>query len=260
MGKKGEFFVGTSGWDYTGWSGIFYPQDVKPKDFLPFYAEHFLTVEVNYSFYRLPKESTYEKWVSLTPDDFIIVLKLSRFITHIKRLKAIDNALKTFVERSETLGSKRGPLLVQLPPSFGNTDVNRERVHDFLKVAHGLGVSTAVEFRHETWFVDEVYDLLSEFNASLVIANSSRYPNPPEDIATADFVYFRFHGPEELFASPYSDKQLTYYADIMKKHARQGRDIYAYFNNDFGGFAVANALALERLLHGKKTIARAVAI
>lgn len=251
MDKKSGFYIGTSGWNYTGWSGIFYPEEIKPKDFLPFYAEHFSTVEVNYSFYHLPTEATYEKWVSLTPDDFTFVLKLSRFITHIKRLKDVSDALKTFIERSETLGAKRGPLLVQLPPGFSFTDVNRIRVRDFLETVQGLGASAGVEFRHETWFVDEAYDLLSDFKASLVIANSSRYPNPPEDIATADFVYFRFHGPEELFASPYSDKQLAHYGDIMQKHARCGKDVYAYFNNDFGGFAAANALTLKRLL-GRK--------
>ena len=252
MSKSGKFHIGTSGWNYTGWSGIFYPEDVKPKDFLPFYAEHFSTVEVNYSFYHLPKESTYEKWVSLTRDDFIFVLKLSRFITHIKRLKDVGDAVKTFVDRSEVLGPKRGPLLVQLPPSFSFTDINRKRVYSFLKAVQGMGASAAVEFRHETWFVNEAYDLLSEFNTSLVIADSSRYPNPPEGITTADFVYFRFHGPKELFASPYSDKQLTHYADVMKKHARQGKNVYAYFNNDFGGFAVANALTLKQMLTGKR--------
>ncbi|UCD94584.1 MAG: DUF72 domain-containing protein [Candidatus Zixiibacteriota bacterium] len=251
MDKKGGFFIGTSGWNYTGWRGVFYPEKIKSKDFLSFYADHFSTVEVNYSFYRLPEESTYEKWVALTPDDFTFVLKLSRFITHIKRLKDVGDALETFIERSETLGAKRGPLLVQLPPSFSFKDVNRNRVRDFLRAVQRLGASAAVEFRHETWFVDTVYDLLSGFDAPLVVANSSRYPNPPEDIATADFVYFRFHGPEELFASPYSDKQLAHYADIMKKHARQGKDVYAYFNNDFGGFAAANALTLKRMV-GKK--------
>jgi uncharacterized protein YecE (DUF72 family) len=247
MGKSGKLYIGTSGWNYTGWSGIFYPEEIKPKDFLPFYAGHFSTVEVNYSFYRLPTESTYEKWVSLTPDDFTFVLKLSRFITHIKRLKDVGDALKTFIERADALGAKRGPLLVQLPPGFSLTDVNYKRVHAFLKAVRKLGAQAAVEFRHKTWFIDEVYDLLSDSNVALVIANSSRYPNAPEDIATADFVYFRFHGPEELFASPYSDKQLEHYAKIMKGYARRGKDIYAYFNNDFGGFAVANALALKRL-------------
>lgn len=245
---SGRIHIGTSGWNYTGWSGIFYPEEAKPRDFLGFYSGRFSTVEVNYSFYHLPRTTTYERWVEQTPDKFLFTLKLSRFITHIKRLKEVKTALRTFVERSETLGSKRGPLLIQLPPSFSLTDVNLKRIRDFLENLSQFGVLAAVELRHNSWFVPEVYKLFENAGSALVIANSSRYPNPPEDASTADFVYFRFHGPQELFASSYTDEELKYYAKIIRKHKQQNREVYVYFNNDFGGHAVRNALTIKRLL------------
>jgi uncharacterized protein YecE (DUF72 family) len=244
----GKIYIGTSGYNYGGWIGVLYPEDIKPREYLPFYAGRFSTVEINYSFYHLPRVTTYEKWAAQTPDDFIFALKLSRFITHIKRLKGIKPALRTFVEGSEALGAKRGPILAQLPPRFGLTAVNKKRLKFFLDTMNQLNAPTAVELRHKTWFIDDTYELLTRTNASLVIANSSRYPNPAEDIVTADFVYFRFHGPEELFASSYTNTQLEHYAGIMKKHLKDGKDVYAYFNNDFGGHAVRNARTLAKLL------------
>ncbi len=240
--------IGTSGWNYEGWRGILYPDDLKAKDFLPYYTGHFSTVEVNYSFYRLPEVKTYERWADITPEEFCFALKLSRFITHIKRLKDITKALKTFLERAAPLGKKCGPILVQLPPGFAHSETNQKRLISALKIIREYSIRAAVEFRHETWFIDDVYNILEKSKASVVIANSSRYSNPPDDITTADFVYFRFHGPKELFASPYTKSQLQHYAEIMKKHLRDGRQVYAYFNNDVMGYAVKNAGTLRELL------------
>jgi uncharacterized protein YecE (DUF72 family) len=246
----GKSYIGTSGWSYGGWQGILYPEELRSKDYLPHYAGTFATVEVNYSFYHLPRSTTYEKWVALTPDDFRFALKLSRFITHIKRLQGVKVALRTFIKGSEALGNKRGPVLVQLPPSFSYNATNLKRLKGMLGAAQKLGTPAAVELRHKTWFVDEVYNALADANASLVIASSSRYPNPPDDVVTTEFVYFRFHGPRELFASPYTKAQLEHYARLMKRHLKDGRDVYAYFNNDVDGHAVRNARTLKQLIGG----------
>ncbi len=244
----GQIHIGTSGWNYDGWKGVLYPDHLKAADFLSYYADVFSSVEVNYSFYHLPRVTTYEKWVRQTPGGFCFVLKASRFITHIKRLKGVKSALRLFVEGSEALGSKRGPILFQLPPSFSLTAANRKLLHDFLESVTILGARTAIELRHKSWFVEDVYGLLKKANAALVTAHSARYPNPPEDIVTADFAYFRFHGPRELFASSYTRAQLSHFAQIMKHHLRAGRDVFAFFNNDFGGYAVRNALTLKQLV------------
>ncbi|MEW5995188.1 MAG: DUF72 domain-containing protein [Candidatus Zixiibacteriota bacterium] len=245
---SGRIHIGTSGWNYGGWAGILYPEELKSKDFLSYYAQQFSTVEVNYSFYHLPRPTTYEKWVRQTPAGFVFALKLSRFITHVKRLQGVKQALRTFVKNAESLDDKCGPILFQLPPSFSLTAENKKRLRDILESATKQGVRSAVELRHQTWFVDDVYELLQRVNTSLVIANSSRYPNPPEYIATTNFVYFRFHGPKELFASSYTKAQLEHYADIMKTYLRADKDVYAYFNNDFGGHAVRNARTLKGLV------------
>ncbi|MCC7017269.1 MAG: DUF72 domain-containing protein [Rhodospirillales bacterium] len=239
---KGRLFIGTSGWSY-GWDG-FYPAGLPGRERLAFYASRFASAEVNYSFYHLPKESTFAKWDGETPDGFVFALKLSRFVTHIKRLKGVGTPLRTFLGRAKALGKKLGPILVQLPPSFR---LDPKRLAAFLaaaaraETALGLkGLRFAFEFRHPTWFAagqprDAALALLEDRGWALAFAHSARYPCSADEPVTADFVYLRFHGPRELFASRYGPVGLKPWAKKIRRWRSRGLDVYAYFNNDVAG-------------------------
>ncbi len=257
MGKRGKqavLYVGTSGWSYD-WEG-FYPDGLRNREYLSYYSRRFGTVEVNYSFYHLPRPSTYEKWRSETSDDFIFAVKLSRFITHVKKLSGVESALEKFLVNAVTLGSKLGPVLVQLPPSFG---VDIERLVRFLerseRVRSEISMSTplrlAFEFRHPTWFErpyrQAVVDTMKRYGTAVVFAHSSRYPYPDDEPVTAGFVYMRFHGPREMFASRYGKAGLERWRPKIKDWLGRGLDVYAYFNNDVHGYAVGDAEALLEL-------------
>ncbi len=243
-----KIWIGTSGWTYSSWKGKFYPADLPPARYLEFYANHFGITEVNYSFYHLPKPSTYEKWANQAPKDFLLALKVSRFISHIKRLNDVTEAWRIFIENASFLGDHLGPLLVQLPASF---QLDLDRLDKFLKMAYKSAdnLKLVLEFRHPSWFVDEVYELLSAYGAAFCIADSSRYPR--KDVVTAKFVYYRFHGPKELFSSGYSKAVLQSEATKMCKLLKKGLDVYAFFNNDAKGHAVKNAQTLIQLIAEK---------
>ena len=243
-----RLLVGTSGWTYASWKGTFYPSSLPSRQFLEFYAKEFSTTEVNYSFYHLPRPSTYEKWASQVSDDFIFALKTSRFITHVKRLVDVEEAWATFVRNALALGSHLGPVLLQFPPSFR---CNRRTLTGFLTFAQRPAPTShplrlAFEFRHDSWFGEEIYGLLRQHNAALCIADSPRYPRCNK--VTTDFVYLRFHGRTELFASKYTARELGEEARRIRRYLRDGLDVYAYFNNDALGHAVENARALTNLL------------
>jgi len=242
-----NYHIGTSGWNYSGWRGSFYPDDLSSTKWLAFYARRFRTTEVNYSFYQLPRVTTYEKWCAQTPDDFIFALKLSRSITHIKRLSGFEAMWNEFVTRARALGPHLGPILVQLPSSFHASSENMERVEHFLDYASSARLRLAFEFRDKSCFAQKMLSILRKHGASLVISHSSRYPVPVL-IATARFVYFRFHGPREMFASSYSDAELRTWSKAMRSVLESGKDVYAYFNNDACGDAVPNALKLISLI------------
>ena len=245
--RKGKLYLGTSGWLYPHWQGIFYPDKLKSgKEKLVFYAKHFSTVEVNYSFYHLPQEKTYLKWKTLVPKNFLFTLKVSRYITHIKRLKEIDEAWQEFLKRAKTLKENLGPFLFQFPPSFSlkNLD-NLKKLLTLLKKEKNLRF--AFEFRHSSWQNKEVFSLLKKAKVALVSSHSSRWPRI-ENFDLANFVYFRFHGPKELFASNYPDKFLEEESQKIKKILNKGKDVFVYFNNDFYGYAIKNALFLKKLL------------
>ena len=244
MGKK--LFIGTSGWVYGHWTGIFYPEDLPSKDKLKYFSQHFKTVEINYSFYHLPRPSTYQNWHSQTPADFIFAAKASRFITHIKRLKGVKVAWKTFLKNALYLKEKLGPILFQFPPSFRATEENIKRLEKFLTI---LRVTTknlkyAFEFRHKNWCDKKIYDLLKKYNTAWVIADSPSYPKTEE--VTADFVYIRMHGSKVMFSSNYTKKELQDLAQKIKKWLKTG-NVYVYFNNDAYGYAIENAKELIKL-------------
>jgi uncharacterized protein YecE (DUF72 family) len=240
--------IGTSGWAYASWKGVFYPSDLPSRNYLEFYSREFPSTEVNYSFYHLPRPSTYEKWAAQVPDEFIFALKVSRFITHVRRLFDVEEAWTTFVQNALALGPHLGPILLQFPPSFR---CDRKKLTAFLKMvrrptAKSHRLKLAFEFRHDSWFTHEIFSLMREHDAALCIADSPRYPR--RDEVTADFVYLRFHGKTDLFASKYTEAELLEEAKKVTRYLRDRRDVYVYFNNDALGHAIANARTLTQLV------------
>ena len=237
-----NIYIGTSGWNYKHWLGRFYPEKFPASKMLPFYAEHFKTVELNNSFYHLPSAKSFETWRETTPDKFVFAVKGSRFITHMKKLKDPKLATERFFAPAEQLAAKLAPVLFQLPPRWR---VNTERLAAFLEVLpqeHRY----AFEFREPSWFTEEVYRLLREYNAALCIYQMTGYESPHE--ITADFVYVRFHGTESTYGGSYSDAALRQWAAQIRKWRRQAKDVYAYFNNDPEATAVRNAKTLQQLV------------
>lgn len=248
--KKGKISVGTSGWVYPHWEGIFYPKELSSKDKLKYYSKHFKTAEVNYSFYHLPKPSTYKNWYSQTPGDFLFSVKASRFITHIKRLKGVKRAWKMFIKNTLGVKEKLGPILFQFSPSFKATEENikrlRELFSELLREQFSKNLRFAFEFRDKSWCNKKIYNLLKKYNSAWVIADSPNYPKA--ETLTADFVYVRMHGSKVLFSSKYTKKELEDLTKKIRKWLKQNKDVYVYFNNDAFGHAIENAKTLEALL------------
>ena len=242
-----DLFIGTSGWVYSHWERIFYPENLPSKDKLKYYSQHFKTAEINYSFYHLPRPSTYQNWYSQTPDDFLFAVKASRFITHVKRLKEVKDAWKQFLENALNLKEKLGPILFQFPPSFKATEEDIKRLTEFLKLLNATrgrasgNLRFAFEFRHKSWCEEKIYKLLKKYNVAWVIADSPRYPKA--EVVTADFAYIRLHGSKIMFASKYTKKEIEDLSKKIKNWLKNG-DVFCYFNNDFQGYAIENAKEL----------------
>ncbi len=242
------YYVGTSGWSYRHWIGPFYPEDLKPAHFLEYYLQYFPTVEINSTFYHLPKPVTVENWFKRAPEYFRYCPKLSRWITHQKKLVGVEEALEKFFALIRTLKPKLGPILIQLPPGF---KFDRSLLEDFLHLLRERysAYRFALEPRHESWGDPACLQLLSDFQVALVCAHSgNRFPF--FDYQTAPFVYYRFHGPDRLYASDYSDEILQQFAARMRQQGQAGITVWAFFNNDYQGFAVRNARRLIQLLEG----------
>jgi uncharacterized protein YecE (DUF72 family) len=238
--------IGTSGWQYRDWRGPFYPEGLAQARWLEHYARHFQTVEVNNAFYRLPEASTFRSWAERTPDDFVVGVKASRYLTHVKRLRDPAEPVSRFVQRVAHLGPKLGPVLVQLPPNL-RRDVGalEQTLSHFPN-----GWRVAVELRHESWFVDETFDLLSRAGAALCLADSPKRRTPLR--RTAEWGYVRFH---EGRASPppcYGERALSTWARSLAELYGPDADVYAYFNNDPKACAVRDAglLASAAARHG----------
>ncbi len=231
----GRCFIGTSGWSYDHWGGVFYPPDLKTADRLAFYINHFNSVEINNTFYHLPTPSAFKSWKKIVPKNFIYALKGSRFITHMKKLKDPKEPLELFLERARLLKDNLGPILFQLPPHWR---CNTERLKEFVKLLPS-NMRFAFEFREPSWFNKEVYDILRENNIALCIYHMPEFESPIE--VTAKFVYIRFHGTDFLYSGRYSKKELLKWADLINGYIREGKDVYVYFNNDANGYAVINA-------------------
>jgi uncharacterized protein YecE (DUF72 family) len=247
--RGGRVLVGCSGWNYDHWrNGVFYPPRLPPGDWLRFYAERFETVEVNASFYRLPRRESVERWVAATPDDFTLAVKVSRYLTHVKRLRETAEHLALLLERiGPLLGSpKLGPLLWQLPASFHRDD---ERLAASL-AALPPGLRHAFEFRHESWFEDDVLELLRTHGIALVIADGPKVRAFQRLETTADFTYVRLHHGAHGRRGNYSETELEEWAERIAGWSRRG-DVYVYLNNDWEGFAPANARRLRELLSAR---------
>ncbi|MBI2917648.1 MAG: DUF72 domain-containing protein [Chloroflexi bacterium] len=240
-------FVGTSGWVYPHWRGPFYPQGLPQTLWLKYYAQHFSTVELNNSFYRLPSEAAFQRWRDSTPGGFVFTVKASRLITHYKKLRNVTEALENFLARARLLGPKLGPVLYQLPP---NLKRNHELLDAFLA---GLprDVPAVFEFREASWFHDETFSLLRRYGAGFCIMDLVGLPCP--FVVTTDFAYVRFHGPAGYYTGSYPDRELAGWADRIRGISQDLSAVYVYFNNDVGGAAVANARTLGTMLGSRTT-------
>jgi len=244
--SRGRVLVGCSGWNYDDWrNGVFYPPRLPPRAWLPFYAERFETVELNASFYRLPRRDSVARWVDATPDEFVFSVKVSRYITHVKRLSETGRHIGLLLDRIEPLlcSPKLGPLLWQLPARFHRDD---DRLAAAL-AEFPPGLRHAVEFRHESWFVDDVMSLLRASGVALVIADGPNVRSFQRHELTAGFAYVRLHAGARGRRGNYSQTELRDWADRITAWSKRG-DVLVYLNNDWEGFAPANAATLQTLL------------
>ena len=245
-GTAPHAYIGTSGWNYREWRPGFYPAGLPARQWLSYYAGIFDSVEINYSFYRLPAVEACEAWYRQTPEHFRFAVKASRYLTHIKRLKDVEEPWDKFVGRIEILREKLGPVLLQFPRHFDAREANLKGLEQFLRMARQRNPAQrlAFEFREESCHDQAMCSLLRQYGAALVTAHSTRYP-VADPGPTGSFAYFRFHGPREMFASSYSSAELAGWAAQIRRLTQQG-DVYAFFNNDSGGHAPPNALALKQ--------------
>ncbi|MRG97538.1 DUF72 domain-containing protein [Polyangium spumosum] len=239
-GRDVTLFIGTSGWQYTHWRGTFYPDVLPSSRWLVYYADRLQVVEVNNTFYRLPEANVFRTWAERTPQDFLFAAKMSRFFTHIKRLRDPDEPIARFFDRASALGTKLGPVLVQLPPGMkrdaGRLDAALERFPKSARVA--------VEFRDETWFSPEIESLLGRHRAALCVWDRKGSSAPLW--RTADFGYVRFHEGSASPAPCYGARALCVWARRLAKIWPEPCDVFAFFNNDVNTCAIHDAGLLAR--------------
>lgn len=234
-------YVGTSGWQYPHWRRVFYPEKLTQRTWLQYYAERFQTAEVNNTFYNLPERSVFERWRASTASDFTFALKMSRYLTHLKRLRDAQAPVRLFLERAAGLGEKRGPILLQLPPRFR---VNVPLLAAALEV-FDRSVRVAVEFRDETWFTDETRQALESRGVALCLADSPRRKQPLWRTAAWSFV--RFHEGAGSHAPGYERDALQRWVARIAQMWSPSEDVYAYFNNDAFGYAIKDAVTFAEL-------------
>ena len=242
MAGSGRIWIGTSGYVYRHWrQGVFYPAKLKVKDELAYFASRFPTVELNNSFYRLPTPEMFDRWREATPDDFLFAVKASRYITHIKRLKDVGDEVSLFIERAQRLGSKLGPVLFQLPP---NQQIDVGRLQAFLPMLTP-DRRWVLEFRHPSWHTVDVYRMLSDHGVALCIPVGGGLQ--PDRITTAGFTYIRFHRGQEPKGG-FTSEEIRSWGGQVRALSSAGKEVFVYFNNDWEGFAIRDAVALEQLL------------
>lgn len=237
-----DYHVGTSGWHYEHWRALFYPENLPKTKWLRFYTRHFATVEVNNTFYRLPSEDALAAWNAYVPGGFRFALKASCFITHVKRLRGVEEAVRDFTARASALGDRVGPMLFQIPPQMHRNDRTLEA---FLRLLPPV-FHYAFEFQHASWFDERVYELLRKYGVALCIYDLPDFTTPV--LATSPFAYVRFHGPSAPYSSKYDDGELHAWAERIRALSPGVRSTYVYFNNDAMAYAEGNAMTMARLL------------
>lgn len=237
--------IGTSGWQYRHWRHTFYPQGVAQARWLEFFAERFQIVELNNSFYRLPPPENFTKWRERTPDDFIVAAKMSRYLTHIKKLKEPEEPIERFFKHARNLGPKLGPVLLQLPPTL-KADV--EALDRVLKI-WPKDVRVSVEPRHETWFNDELKEVLTKHGAAMCLANRHDKDFTPW-WRTTDWTFVRFHEGTGRPHPCYKKASLEAWAQRLARDFKPEEDIYVFFNNDPRACALRDAIVFADLMAG----------
>jgi uncharacterized protein YecE (DUF72 family) len=236
--------IGTSGWSYEHWDGVFYPPGTPQRDRLAYYVQHFPTVEINSTYYRWPADSIFASWRRRVPQHFRISIKAARGLTHGARLYAPEAWLERISRSLQALDEACGVLLVQLPPDMA---------YDHARLSFFLGqlpswIQVAVEFRHPSWHQEAVFELLERHDAAYCVMSGAQLPCILR--ATAPFVYVRLHGPDpqHLYAGLYTDDQLQWWAERVREWQSMGREVFVYFNNDGYGNAVRNAQTLRAIV------------
>ena len=238
--------IGCSGWNYAAWRELFYPKGLPANRWLEHYAQHFSTVEVNSTFYRLAKRDAVARWVTQVPDDFVFSVKASRYLTHIKRLGGMREGVERFYEPLEPLidAGKLGPVLWQLPPNMKRDDARLANALRELRPGRHC-----FEFREPSWFVPEVYELLREYGVALVIGDRPEVASFQTHEMTTDWTFVRFHHGHRGRRGNYSVSELETWKRRVARWRRE-REVFLYFNNDWEGFAIQNALWMAKAFSG----------
>ena len=246
--------IGCSGWNYKHWRGPFYPAGIPVRSWFEHYAKSFDTVEVNNTFYKLPDPETFAAWRDRAPEGFLFGIKASRFLTHLKRLKDPEEPVTRLFEHARELGDHFGPILYQLPANFHRDDA---RLDEFLAILprtlgeiggtpRELILRHAIEFRHPSWYVDEVYRILDAHSITLCLHD--KFGSAIFEPVIGPFMYVRFHGPGGRYFGRYEIRRLEQWAARLCEQYRRGRHVFAYFNNDPEGMAVFNARELKAMV------------
>jgi uncharacterized protein YecE (DUF72 family) len=236
---KAKCWIGTSGWSYKHWQGVFYPAESPSTAWFSYYARQFPTVEINNTFYHLPAAGTFEKWRDSAPEGFRFAVKANRYITHLKRLLDPAEPLENFLSRARLLGDHLGPILYQLPSRW---KLDLPRFANFVEHLP-RDLVQAVEFRDQSWLTDDVYRLLEQHGTGFCIISLPNFNCPLK--VTSPFVYIRMHGSLELYSSRYTGTELARWAETITGFLEDGREVYVYFNNDAHGYAIVNAEELR---------------
>ena len=236
--------VGCSGWNYRSWKGRFYPDDLKVSEWLSYYTTRFDTVETNNTFYRLPEQATFASWRRQMPASFVMAIKASRFLTHMKKLRDPDEPLQRLFARAAALGAQLGPVLYQLPGQFTR---NLDRLEVFLqalpRTLHGRSLRHVMEFRDPSWYVTETFQLLEHYRVALCLHD--KQGSVIDRPFVGPFVYARFHGTSGHYHGSYSDRALDTWARRLVEQYQDGKRVFAYFNNDPDAIATVNAQTLK---------------
>jgi uncharacterized protein YecE (DUF72 family) len=240
----GEAYIGTSGWNYKSWRKDFYG-DTPQKQWLPFCAQHFTGIEVNGTFYRLQEKSTYKKWRNQTPEGFSFAIKGHRYVTHNKKLLDVEESVIRCRESASPLGERLTAVVWQLP-AFLKKDA--QRLEKFLRtLRHWKSTRHAIEFRHKSWFDDDVAKCLSGHCVAVCMSDAPDWPM--WEAVTTDLVYIRLHGHTRKYASNYSKPALANWATRVRRWLDENREVHVYFDNDAEGAAPQNARTLLQMLH-----------